>query len=70
VLEEAHYQHILNVINNMTLVMERSPTAFQEMGEENIRQHYLVQLNGHFSENKQMLRRRIAKVAKPTGSKL
>ena len=48
VLEEAHYQHILNVINNMTLVMERSPTAFQEMGEENIRQHYLVQLNGHF----------------------
>jgi hypothetical protein len=48
VLEEAHYQHILNVINNMTLVMERSPTAFKEMGEEDIRQHYLVQLNGHF----------------------
>jgi hypothetical protein len=48
VLQEAHYQHILNVIDNMTLVMERSPTAFAEMGEENIRQHYLVQLNGHF----------------------
>jgi hypothetical protein len=48
VLEEAHYQHILNVIDNMTVVMERSPTAFAEMGEEDIRQHYLVQLNGHF----------------------
>lgn len=48
VLQEAHYQHILNVIDNMTLVMERSPTAFAEMGEEDIRQHYLVQLNGHF----------------------
>jgi hypothetical protein len=48
VLYEAHYQHILNVIDNMTVVMERSPTAFSEMTEENIRQHYLVQLNGHF----------------------
>ena len=42
VLQEQHYQHILNVIDNMTVVMERSPT------EEDIRQHYLVQLNGHF----------------------
>jgi hypothetical protein len=48
VLAEAHYKHILDVIGNMTLVMERSPSAFAEMGEENIRQHYLVQLNGHF----------------------
>ena len=47
-LSEAHYQHILNVIDNMTVVMERSPTAFAKMGEEDIRQHYLVQLNGHF----------------------
>jgi hypothetical protein len=48
VLDEANYRHILNIIENMTVVMERSPTAFAEMGEENIRQHYLVQLNGHF----------------------
>jgi hypothetical protein len=48
VLQEAHYKHILDVIDNMTIVMERSPTAFAEMGEEDIRQHYLVQLNGHF----------------------
>jgi hypothetical protein len=48
VLQEAHYKHILDIIGNMTVVMERSPTAFAEMGEEGIRQHYLVQLNGHF----------------------
>jgi hypothetical protein len=48
VLQEAHYKHILDVIDNMTVVMERSPTAFAEMAEEDIRQHYLVQLNGHF----------------------
>jgi hypothetical protein len=48
VLQEAHYKHILDVIDNMTVVMERSPTAFAEMGEDDIRQHYLVQLNGHF----------------------
>jgi hypothetical protein len=48
VLQEEHYQHILKVIDNMTVVMERSPTAFSAMGEEDIRQHYLVQLNGHF----------------------
>ncbi len=48
VLDEANYQHILKVLENMTHVMERSPTAFAEMGEEDIRQHFLVQLNGHF----------------------
>jgi hypothetical protein len=48
VLQEDHYDHILGVMGNMTMVMERSPTAFAEMGEEDIRQHYLVQLNGHF----------------------
>jgi hypothetical protein len=48
VLDEANYQHILKVLENMTHVMERSPTAFSKMGEEDIRQHYLVQLNGHF----------------------
>jgi hypothetical protein len=48
VLNETNYKHVLNVIDNMTVVMERSPTAFAEMGEEDIRQHYLVQLNGHF----------------------
>ncbi|MFX1577999.1 MAG: hypothetical protein ACFFCF_12640, partial [Promethearchaeota archaeon] len=42
------YEHILNIINNMALVMERSPKAFQTMREEDIRQHFLVQLNGQY----------------------
>jgi hypothetical protein len=48
VLEEANYQAILNIIQSMALVMERSPSAFQAMGEEDLRQHFLVQLNGQF----------------------
>ncbi|WP_156164511.1 hypothetical protein [Bradyrhizobium sp. LTSP885] len=48
VLEEANYQAILNIVQSMALVMERSPSAFETMGEENLRQHFLVQLNGHF----------------------
>lgn len=47
-LDEATYQEILSIMHNMALVMERSPTAFQTMGEEDIRQHFLVQLNGQF----------------------
>lgn len=42
------YEHILNVANNMALVMERSPNAFSSMKEEDIRQHFLVQLNGQY----------------------
>jgi hypothetical protein len=47
-LDEASYQNILSVIENMSLVMERSPTSFIRMGEEDIRQHFLVQLNGQY----------------------
>lgn len=43
-----HYAHVLNVIQNMTQVMERSPSTFATMGEEALRDHYLVQLNGQF----------------------
>ena len=43
-----HYDHVLNVIQNMTQVMERSPSTFANMGEEALRDHYLVQLNGQF----------------------
>jgi len=48
VLDEANYKAILDIIQSMALVMERSPTAFAEMGEEDLRQHFLVQLNGQF----------------------
>jgi len=47
-LDSKEYEHILSVIDNMVLVMERSPHAFSGMGEEDIRQHFLVQLNGHY----------------------
>lgn len=46
-----HYEHALNVIQNMTHVMERSPDAFKGMSEEDLRQHFLVQLNGQFEGN-------------------
>ncbi len=47
-LDAKEYEHILSVIDNMVLVMERSPHAFSGMGEEDIRQHFLVQLNGQY----------------------
>jgi hypothetical protein len=47
-LEMTEYDNILSVIRGMTLVMERNPHAFAEMHEPGIRDHILVQLNGHY----------------------
>ena len=47
-LEIAEYDHILRVIGDMLLVMERSPHAFANMNEPDIRNHILVQLNGQY----------------------
>jgi hypothetical protein len=47
-LEDDTYQQILTIMEGMAHVMERSPSAFVDMGEENLRQHFLVQLNGQF----------------------
>ena len=47
-LDINEYEHILSVISNMVLVMERSPGAFKTMDEEDLRQHFLVQLNGQY----------------------
>ncbi len=47
-LDMAEYEHILSVVSNMVVVMERSPRAFKDMGEEDLRQHFLVQLNGQY----------------------
>jgi hypothetical protein len=44
----AHYEHILSVISNMAEVIERSPRAFREMGEEDLRWQFLVQLNAQY----------------------
>ena len=48
VLSDPDYDHILNVVQNMAHVMERSPSAFVGMDEEALRSHFLVQLNGHY----------------------
>jgi len=48
ILSMENYEYILKVVNNMALVMERSPNAFKNMREEDIRQHFLVQLNGQY----------------------
>lgn len=42
------YEDILRIISSMVTVMERSPGAFRGMAEEDLRQHFLVQLNGQF----------------------
>ncbi len=42
------YEHIISVMSNMVMVMERSPQAFKNMQEEDLRQHFLVQLNGQY----------------------
>jgi len=47
-LEIAEYEHILEIMSNMVHVIERSPEAFKGMREEDLRQHFLVQLNGQY----------------------
>jgi hypothetical protein len=44
----AQYELILTIISNMVLVIERSPETFHRIKEEDLRQHFLVQLNGQF----------------------
>lgn len=51
VLPAEEYEHILEVLRNMTHVLERSPKTFVAMDEEALRQHFLVQLNGQFEGN-------------------
>jgi len=47
-LATAEYDEILSIIRNMVRVMEQSPKAFEKMGEEDLRTHFLVQLNGQY----------------------
>jgi hypothetical protein len=47
-LDDAEYDHILEIIRSMSLVIERSPSAFSTLDEEAIRNHFLIQLNGHY----------------------
>lgn len=50
-LAKEDYEEILRIMKNMVRVMELSPDAFQNMGEEDLRTHFLVQLNGAFGGN-------------------
>lgn len=47
-LELAEYENILRICTSMTSVIERSPRVFAEIGEEDIRTHFLIQLNGQY----------------------
>lgn len=47
-LSTEDYEEILRIMKNMVQVMELSPHAFCDMGEEDLRSHFLVQLNGAF----------------------
>lgn len=48
VLDEKEYQHILEILRSMSLVIERNPSSFSSLDEESIRDHFLLQLNGHY----------------------
>ncbi|HWD40372.1 MAG TPA: hypothetical protein VG944_16100, partial [Fimbriimonas sp.] len=47
-LTEDEYQHILAVMRSLSLVIERNPASFTTLDEESIRDHILLQLNGHY----------------------
>ncbi len=47
-LSAEDYEEIVRIMKNMVHVMELSPHAFQNMGEEDLRSHFLVQLNGAY----------------------
>lgn len=47
-LAPEEYEEILKILSNMAEVMERSPSAFVGMREEDLRTHFLVQLNGQY----------------------
>ncbi len=48
VLSDDDYEHILKVLQDVSLVIERNPNSFASLNEETIRDHFLIQLNGHF----------------------
>jgi hypothetical protein len=50
-LLDEDYNTILGILENMTHVMERSPTAFKDISEESLRMHFLMQLNGQYEGN-------------------
>lgn len=47
-MPDKEYEFILKTIESVVHVMERSPRAFAGMDEPSLRDHILVQLNGHY----------------------
>ena len=47
-LEMELYEDILDTLQYMTAVMEQCPSDFSSVGEETLRQHFLVQLNARY----------------------
>lgn len=47
-IEMAEYENILSIIQRTATILERSPQAFREMDEENLRDQFLVPLNSHY----------------------
>lgn len=51
VLDAEIYELVLKVCTSMAVVLEQTPSTFATLGEEDIRNHFLVQLNGQFQGN-------------------
>lgn len=47
-LSDEIYKHILSVLSSVSLSMERSPSAFRHLDEENLRWWFVAALNGHY----------------------
>lgn len=50
-LESAEYENILTIMKDMALAMERTPSTFATLSEEEIRDFFLISLNGHYQGN-------------------
>jgi hypothetical protein len=48
ILDESDYQAILKVLGDMSISIERSPSTFAKLSEEQLRDMFLVPLNGYF----------------------
>lgn len=42
------YAYILKILRSMSIAMERSPSTFEGLSEEEIRDFFLIALNGHY----------------------
>lgn len=50
-LAVAEYEYILTIMKDMAIAMERNPSTFSRLDEEEIRDFFLILLNGHYQGN-------------------